>query len=77
MTSRLRSKYYRRRKLFVADLRSIISNCKLFNEPDSEYYKCAVELEEFVDDLLKDELDDWYVNTNLMLSFSTNFNVAN
>ena len=60
MTSRLRSKYYRRRKLFVADLRSIISNCKLFNEPDSEYYKCAVELEEFVDDLLKDkETDDW------------------
>ena len=78
MTSRLRSKYYRRRKLFVADLRSIISNCKLFNEPDTEYYKCAVELEEFVDDLLRDsELDDWYVNTNSMLSFSTSFKVAN
>ena len=64
--------------MFVADLRRIFANCKLFNEPDTEYYKCAVELEEFVDDLLRDnELDDWYVNTKYQLSsLSTNFKIA-
>ena len=62
MSNRLRTKYYKRRRMFVADLRRVFANCKLFNEPDSEYYKCAVELEEYVDDLLRDmELDDWYV----------------
>ena len=46
--------------MFVAELRSIFANCRDFNEPDTEFYKCAVELEEYVDDLLKDkESDDW------------------
>ena len=62
MTSRLRSKYYSRRRIFVADLRRIFANCRGFNHPDTEYYKCAVELEEYVEDLLRDnEPDDWYL----------------
>ena len=54
MSGRLRSKHYRRRKLFVADLRRIFTNCRRFNDPDTEYYSCAVTLEEYVDVLLRD-----------------------
>lgn len=54
MSDRLRSKHYTRKRLFVSDLRRIFANCRGFNAADTEYYNCAVALEEYVDDLLRD-----------------------
>jgi len=42
---RLASGYYVTRKLFIADMRRMFSNCKTFNPEDSYWANCAVELE--------------------------------
>ncbi|XP_041087238.1 histone acetyltransferase KAT2A isoform X3 [Polyodon spathula] len=47
MTERLKNRYYVTKKLFIADLQRIISNCREYNPPDSEYCKCANTLEKF------------------------------
>uniref|UniRef100_W5N4C5 Histone acetyltransferase n=1 Tax=Lepisosteus oculatus TaxID=7918 RepID=W5N4C5_LEPOC len=47
MTERLKNRYYVTKKLFIADLQRIISNCRDYNPPDSEYCKCANTLEKF------------------------------
>ncbi|XP_075436239.1 histone acetyltransferase KAT2A [Ascaphus truei] len=47
MTERLKNRYYVTKKIFIADLQRIITNCREYNPPDSEYCKCASTLEKF------------------------------
>lgn len=47
MSERLKSRYYTTRKLFMADMQRIFTNCREYNAPESEYYKCANLLEKF------------------------------
>ncbi|NXN43118.1 KAT2A acetyltransferase, partial [Rhinoptilus africanus] len=47
MTERLKNRYYVTKKLFIADLQCIITNCREYNPPDSDYCKCANTLEKF------------------------------
>lgn len=47
MSERLKSRYYTTRKLFMADMQRIFTNCREYNAPESEYYKCANILEKF------------------------------
>ncbi|MEQ2162685.1 hypothetical protein GOODEAATRI_022374, partial [Goodea atripinnis] len=54
MTEKLKNRYYVTKKLFIADLQRIISNCREYNPPDSEYCKSANTLEKFFYFKLKD-----------------------
>ena len=45
MTSRLKAGYYNCLRLFIADMRRIFNNCKLFNERNSDYVRSALILE--------------------------------
>uniref|UniRef100_A0A8C5FJH8 Histone acetyltransferase n=1 Tax=Gadus morhua TaxID=8049 RepID=A0A8C5FJH8_GADMO len=54
MTERLKNRYYVTKKLFIADLQRIITNCREYNPADSEYCKCANTLEKFFYFKLKD-----------------------
>uniref|UniRef100_A0A8D2L0Y7 Histone acetyltransferase n=1 Tax=Varanus komodoensis TaxID=61221 RepID=A0A8D2L0Y7_VARKO len=47
MTERLKNRYYVTKKLFIADLQRIITNCREYNPPESDYCKCANTLEKF------------------------------
>ncbi|XP_036926574.1 histone acetyltransferase KAT2B isoform X2 [Sturnira hondurensis] len=47
MSERLKNRYYVSKKLFMADLQRVFTNCKEYNPPESEYYKCANVLEKF------------------------------
>lgn len=47
MSERLKNRYYVTKKLFMADLQRIITNCREYNPPESEYFKCANLLEKF------------------------------
>uniref|UniRef100_A0A4W4ERE6 histone acetyltransferase n=1 Tax=Electrophorus electricus TaxID=8005 RepID=A0A4W4ERE6_ELEEL len=47
MTERLKNRYYVTKKLFIADLQRVITNCREYNPPDSEYCRCASTLEKF------------------------------
>nr|XP_015212917.1 PREDICTED: histone acetyltransferase KAT2B isoform X2 [Lepisosteus oculatus] len=47
MSERLKNRYYTTKKLFMADMQRIFTNCRKYNLPESEYYKCANLLEKF------------------------------
>ncbi|OCT61997.1 hypothetical protein XELAEV_18043081mg [Xenopus laevis] len=47
MTERLKNRYYVTKKIFIADLQRIITNCREYNPADSDYCKCANTLEKF------------------------------
>lgn len=47
MSERLRSQYYASRHVFVADMTRIFANCRSYNNPNTEYYRCANVLEKF------------------------------
>lgn len=47
MSERLKNRYYVSKKLFMADLQRVFTNCKEYNPPESEYYRCANVLEKF------------------------------
>ncbi|XP_054847482.1 histone acetyltransferase KAT2B isoform X1 [Eublepharis macularius] len=47
MSERLKNRYYISKKLFMADLQRVFTNCREYNPPESEYYKCANILEKF------------------------------
>ncbi|TDG42918.1 hypothetical protein AWZ03_010669 [Drosophila navojoa] len=44
---RLERGYYKTRRLFMADMARMFSNCRTFNEPNTDYYRCANTLERF------------------------------
>ncbi|KAJ8301572.1 hypothetical protein KUTeg_020559 [Tegillarca granosa] len=54
MTERLKNRYYCHKRLFIADMNRIITNCRAYNKPDTEYYKCANTIERFFNTKLKD-----------------------
>lgn len=47
ISERLKNKYYVTRRLFMADMARIFTNCRLYNSPDTEYYRCANTLERY------------------------------
>jgi histone acetyltransferase len=47
MGDRLKNRYYCHKKLFMADINRIFTNCRSYNKPDTEYYKCANVTEKF------------------------------
>lgn len=59
MTERLKNKYYVSRRLFVADMTRIFTNCKLYNQAETEYFQCAVNLEKFFQTKMKEESFLW------------------
>ncbi|CAH2240353.1 jg17349 [Pararge aegeria aegeria] len=54
MGERLKARYYSSRRLFVADMARIFSNCRLYNSPDTDYYRCANTLEKYFQTKMKD-----------------------
>lgn len=47
MTERLKANYYVNARLFNADMLRIFKNCRFYNHPETEYYKCANNLEKY------------------------------
>ncbi|XP_032868037.1 histone acetyltransferase KAT2B isoform X1 [Amblyraja radiata] len=45
MSERVKNRYYVTKKLFMADMQRIFTNCREYNSPESEYFKCANILE--------------------------------
>uniref|UniRef100_UPI00358F1C47 histone acetyltransferase KAT2B isoform X2 n=1 Tax=Myxine glutinosa TaxID=7769 RepID=UPI00358F1C47 len=58
MTDRLKNRYYVTKKLFVADMQRIFNNCREYNPPDTEYFRCANILERFFNKLKEVNLTD-------------------
>lgn len=58
MTDRLKARYYVTRRLFIADMTRIFTNCRLYNSPDTEYYRCANALEKYFQTRMK-EIGFW------------------
>ena len=54
MGDRLRANYYCNKRLFIADLKRMFSNCRAYNAPETEYYNCANVLEKYVNAKLRD-----------------------
>eukprot|EP00736_Rhodelphis_marinus_P009427 Rmarinus@m.22081 len=44
--------FYKSKEIFVADIRRMVNNCRLYNSSDTVYYQCAGELEKYFDTLL-------------------------
>lgn len=45
MTQRLNSGYYSCIRLFIADAKRIFNNCKIYNERNTDYVRCAITIE--------------------------------
>lgn len=58
MADRLKSRYYVCRRLFIADMMRIFTNCKIYNSPKTEYYLAAEILEQYFRTKMK-ELGLW------------------
>ena len=58
MTERLKRGYYVIRRLFIADMTRIFTNCRFYNEKETEYYRCANILEKYFQTKMK-ELGLW------------------
>ncbi|EZA59369.1 hypothetical protein DMN91_008483 [Ooceraea biroi] len=54
MQDRLNAGYYVIKKLFIADMLRIFTNCRLYNSPDTEYYRCANALEKYFQTRMKE-----------------------
>ncbi|CAG9859546.1 unnamed protein product [Phyllotreta striolata] len=54
MTERLKSRYYVSRRLFIADMMRIFTNCKFYNAPTTEYYKSAENLQQYFQTKMKE-----------------------
>lgn len=58
MSERLKSRYYVSRRLFIADMMRIFTNCRIYNSPETEYYQCAEGLQQYFITKMK-ELGLW------------------
>lgn len=47
-------RYYVNRRLFMADMARIFSNCRLYNSSGTEYVKCANNLERYFQTKMKE-----------------------
>lgn len=54
MTERLERRYYVTRRLFIADMTRIFTNCMIYNLPETEYYQCAVHLQQYFQTKMKE-----------------------
>ncbi|KAJ0172618.1 hypothetical protein K1T71_011757 [Dendrolimus kikuchii] len=54
MGERLKSRYYVSKRLFIADMTRIFTNCRLYNSPDTDYYRCANTLEKYFHTKMKE-----------------------
>ncbi|CAH0719044.1 unnamed protein product, partial [Brenthis ino] len=54
MGERLKARYYSSKRLFAADMARIFSNCRLYNSPDTDYYRCANTLEKYFQAKMKE-----------------------
>ena len=54
MNDRLKANYYCNKRLFIADMKRMFSNCRAYNAPDTEYYNCANALEKYVTTKMRD-----------------------
>lgn len=54
ISERLKNRYYCNRRLFAADMQRIFSNCRAYNDPDTEYFKCANTLERFFQNKMRE-----------------------
>ncbi|KAG5325437.1 KAT2A acetyltransferase, partial [Pseudoatta argentina] len=54
MEDRLKSKYYVTRRLFIADMTRIFTNCRLYNSLETDYYRCANALEKYFQTRMKE-----------------------
>ncbi|XP_055836456.1 histone acetyltransferase KAT2A-like [Episyrphus balteatus] len=54
MGERLKKGYYVTKRLFMADMARIFSNCRFYNQPDTEYYRCANLLERYFHTKMRD-----------------------
>nr|CAD7441630.1 unnamed protein product [Timema bartmani] len=55
MSDRLKAGYYTIRRLFIADMTRIFTNCRLYNSPDTEYYRCATALEKYFQTRMREQ----------------------
>jgi len=56
MGERLKANYYVNKRLFIADMKRMFTNCRAYNAPDTEYYNCAMHMEKYFLNKLKDHL---------------------
>lgn len=54
MTERFKAHYYVKVRLFNADMLRIFKNCRFYNHPETEYYKCANNLEKYFQHKIKE-----------------------
>uniref|UniRef100_H2Z2H4 histone acetyltransferase n=1 Tax=Ciona savignyi TaxID=51511 RepID=H2Z2H4_CIOSA len=54
LNEQVRSKQYSSRAQFVTDAQKIFDNCRTFNPPESDYFKCATTMENFFYNKLRD-----------------------
>ncbi|XP_038218965.1 histone acetyltransferase KAT2A isoform X1 [Zerene cesonia] len=54
MSERLKARYYVSKRLFIADMTRIFTNCRLYNSPDTDYYRCANTLEKYFQAKMKE-----------------------
>lgn len=54
MSERLKNRHYSNKRIFVADMNRIFTNCRTYNAMDTEYYKCANVLERFFVNKMKE-----------------------
>ncbi len=50
---KIKGNQYKDREQFIKDIQRLFNNCRTYNQPDTLYYKCACNLEEFVRPLLQ------------------------
>ena len=73
MAKRLKNSYYVSKHLFIADMKRMMSNCRIYNEPDTEYYRCANTLEKFFFSKCKDHKPfNYSIFLSLVSSFGCN-----
>ena len=65
VSDRLKSRYYIHKHIFVADMTRIFTNCRSYNDPDTEYYKCANVLEKFLHNKMREArlVDKWSLSS--------------
>jgi histone acetyltransferase len=54
VSDRLKNRYYVHKHLFIADMNRLFTNCRSYNEPETEYFKCANILEKFFNSKLRE-----------------------